>query len=543
MTVVASTLAHVAKRSGERGITSQITNCTNRSGRSHNINSATASLITGKPIAICKNNELSSFLRERYFLITDSSNSVKSSSKSVSSSRDKMRFDSSMVAANHRINYNLHNDVGLNNNYNNSTHVDKLHIKRQQQRYFTAQPSETISAAAATTNKKKATTMDDEYGEMTSEGSIYKHVCSKTGRSQFTLESGCVLEDAELRYQTYGKLNQTKDNVLVVCHALTGNASLHAWWGGLLGPNLPFDTSKYFVISANILGSCYGSTSPRSIHPQTGSVYGNDFPDISVQDTVRLQLKMLKSIGVRGVKCVVGGSFGGMQCVEYAAQAGTSTNPWNLDGSSSPFVRSVIPIGCGAAHTGWQIALSEVQRQAIYADPLWNHGNIDPNNPPLNGLSVARQIAMVSYRTQKGYEDKFGRRTRKSSSETPTTPSLAYGSETKWEIKSYLKYQGQKFLSRFDPVTYVKLTEQMDSHDVGRNRGGKKVALSSVEIPALVLGIDSDVLYPLNEQKELVELLPQGTLGVIRSDAGHDGFLLEQDQVGRFIKDFLEKNY
>ena len=393
----------------------------------------------------------------------------------------------------------------------------------------------------STTTKASSSTksgMDDEYGEMTTDGDTYVHP------SPFILESGQTISEAQLRYMTYGTLNEAKDNVIVVCHALTGNASLHSWWGDLLGPGQAFDTSKYFVVCSNILGSCYGSTGPSSINNSTQSIYGMSFPDVSVQDTVRLQLHMLQDeLNISSIKCVIGGSFGGMQAVEYAVQAGTISSPFAVDdedGRATPFVRSVMPIACGAAHTAWQIAISEVQRQAIYADPKWNGGDVDANDPPSKGLSVARQIGMVSYRTAKGYETKFGRKLRDDvNDDSGETKSAPYGSNAKWQVKSYLEYQGYKFLSRFDPVTYVKLTEQMDTHDVGRNRGGKVEALSSVKIPAMVLGIDSDVLYPLHEQEELAALFPNGELRIIHSEAGHDGFLLEQDQVAANISDFL----
>jgi len=389
--------------------------------------------------------------------------------------------------------------------------------------------------------------MDDEYGRMTSEGYTYVHP------RPYVLESGQVLPRAELRHVTYGELNAARDNAVVVCHALTGNASLHAWWGDLLGPGQALDTSKYFVVCANVLGSCYGSTSPASRRPDASAAgeadeekkddassrgtYGINFPDVSVRDTVRLQLHMLRDdLRINSVKCVVGGSFGGMQVVEYAAQAGTISSPFAVDdasGRATPYVRSVVPIACGAAHTAWQIAISETQRQAIYADPKWNGGDVDPSDPPLAGLSVARQIGMVSYRTARGYEKKFGRKLK-------ATTDPPYGSKAPWQVKSYLEYQGYKFLSRFDAVTYVKLTEQMDTHDVGRGfKGGKEEALGDVHIPALVLGIDSDVLYPLYEQRELADLFPNGTLGVIESEEGHDGFLLEQEQVAKYIVEFL----
>lgn len=376
--------------------------------------------------------------------------------------------------------------------------------------------------AAAAQHRSFSQEMKDEYGEMTADGDSYI-------KENFVLENQIVLPQAELRYQTYGTLNQAKDNVLVVCHALTGNASLHGWWGGLLGENKAFDTSKYFVVCCNILGSCYGSTNPQSINPITGSPYGVDFPDVSVKDTARLQLLLLKEeLGISSIKSVIGGSFGGMQTMEFAVQGGSSLGDFRAE-DGSPFVRSVIPIACGAAHTAWQIAISEVQRQAIYADPNWNTNPINATK----GLEIARQIGMVSYRTPQGYRGKFGRQVR-------TEKSPPYGSNATWQVKSYLEYQGIKFIDRFDPITYVKLTEQMDSHDIARNRGDSVVdVLQKIEIPTCVLGIDSDILYPLSEQEEIAGNIPNAELKIIHSEDGHDGFLLEQDQVGGHIVDFL----
>ena len=395
--------------------------------------------------------------------------------------------------------------------------------------------------------------------------------------------------------------------MLVICHALTGNASLEAWWGDLLGPGKAFDTDQYFIVCCNILGSCYGSVGPSSVRPgfdnsnnnnvskndiipigiprntSGQAIYGMDFPDVSVRDTVRLQLLLLKhALKINSVKCVIGGSFGGMQVMEYCVMAGATrpvgavggggggggggsgvvqaaqgieNSPPSLvvggvgdskgvaaygigefvtkrNGRIEPFVRSAVPIACGAAHTAWQIGISETQRQAIYADPKWSNGRYDPHDPPSVGLSVARQVAMISYRTPLGYHKKFGRALTDEAGPN-------YGSKAPWQVKSYLEYQGKKFVERFDPVTYVKLTEQMDSHDIGRGRGPIDKVLSHVEIPVCVLGIDSDVLYPLREQEELVQSMPNAELKIIHSDAGHDGFLLEQDQVAAHIKSFL----
>ena len=200
--------------------------------------------------------------------------------------------------------------------------------------------------------------------------------------------------------------------------------------------------------------------------------------------------------------------------------------------TGSPFVRSVVPIACGAAHTAWQIAISEVQRQAIYADPNWEK---DPMNAT-KGLEVARQMGMISYRTPQGYRGKFGRQLQHDD-------SPLYGCDASWQVKGYLEYQGVKFIDRFDPITYVKLTEQMDSHDISRNRGESVVdVLQKIEIPSCVLGIDSDILYPLSEQEEIAANIPGSELKIIHSEDGHDGFLLEQDQVARHIVEFLDAN-
>mmetsp|Transcript_23286 Transcript_23286/g.38577 ORF Transcript_23286/g.38577 Transcript_23286/m.38577 type:complete len:489 (+) Transcript_23286:146-1612(+) len=425
--------------------------------------------------------------------------------------------DPSMISANHRIGAT----TGASNRFMDTTALSTRHF-------------------SANAKPAHGSSMDDEYGKLTDEGKTF---CLP----HFELENGVIMEEAQLRYQTYGKLNpDTRDNVIVVCHALTGNASLHSWWGDLLGPQKAFDTSKYLIVCCNILGSCYGSTSPQSINPKTNRPYSTDFPDISVQDTVKLQLLLLQNeLLIKSVKSVIGGSFGGMQAVEYAVQAGRTGGDFTEDATGNddnapPFVKSVIPIACGAAHTGWQIAVSEVQRQAIMADPHWTSGRPELATA---GLAVARQIGMVSYRTAHGYDSKFGRKLqhKKWATKDEIEAAPLYGSKVKFQAQSYLQYQGEKFLSRYDPVTYVKMTEQMDSHNIARGRDGDTLAdvLATVEIPALVMGIDSDVLYPLEEQEQLADGLPHGTLKIVASANGHDGFLLEQDQVGNNIIEFL----
>ncbi|GMH70872.1 hypothetical protein TrLO_g3490 [Triparma laevis f. longispina] len=353
--------------------------------------------------------------------------------------------------------------------------------------------------------------MADEYGAMSSNGLTYEH------EGPLTLESGEILPHAQLRYNTYGTLNSTSSNVLLINHALTGNSDLASWWGDMLGSGKSFDTDKYFIVSANILGSCYGSTSPTSVNPETGEVYGREFPSVSIRDTVKLQGELLESLGVKSLKSVIGGSFGGMQTLEYLFTGQ----------ENGPPTRSSIPIACGSHHTGWQIGISELQRQAIYADPNWKHNPMEAKK----GLEVARMIGMISYRTPHAYEEKFGR--------AVTSESKPYGSDAEWNVKSYLEYQGSKFLTRFDPITYVKLTEQMDSHDLARGRGEMEEVLGRVEVKTMVVGIESDVLYPVEEQRRLSEGISGSELVIVKSDAGHDGFLLEQEEVSKNVTRFL----
>jgi len=375
--------------------------------------------------------------------------------------------------------------------------------------------------------------MEDEYGAMDDGGLTYNY------DGVYNLDLGGSLKNPRLRYQTYGKLNEAKDNVLVVCHALTGNASLHSWWPSILGPNLAFDTSKYLIVCANILGSNYGSTSPLDQEEDGGEAYGMSFPDVSVRDTSRLILHLLASMGITSVKSVIGGSFGGMQALEMALISHASDH--------LPEVRSCCPIASNVAHGAWQIGISHVQREAIAMDPQWQKGEYSQAKV---GLSLARQIGMISYRTRAGYEEKFSRDLVEVEDESPLK---------NFQVKSYLNYQGQKFLTRFDPLVYYKLTEQMDTHDVYRNRSSDVLSELGESIPSLTIGISSDVLYPIEEQVELFQKLSNagehdinkcsenapvqvGNTHFLQvpSNAGHDGFLLEQAQVNHALTNFLE---
>lgn len=349
--------------------------------------------------------------------------------------------------------------------------------------------------------------MKDDYGNLDSCGETYI-------AQNFELECGQILKEAHARYNTYGELNSSKSNCIVVCHALSGNSRLDQWWGSMLGPGRVFDTEKYFIICANLLGSCYGSTGPSSINPHTQAPYGRNFPKITIRDSVRLHIKLLRDyLQIHSVYSVIGGSLGGMQALEWTLLA-------------KDLVKSAVVIGCGAQHSAWQIGFSELQRKAIFMDQRWNDGNINFSDPPLSGLSLARQIAMMSYRTAESYATKFGRN---------------HDNSGNWQVQNYLSYQGKKFLDRFDALTYVKITEIMDSHDVGAfNRGGIQAALSSIRCPVLVVGMNTDLIYPIKEQEELASFIPGSSLKIIDTPDGHDGFLLEQDQVAALTVEFLD---
>lgn len=329
---------------------------------------------------------------------------------------------------------------------------------------------------------------------------------------KLTLESGRTLTDVPVAYDSWGVLNDEGDNAIVICHALTGNTRADIWWGPLIGPGAAFDTDRYFVICLNVLGSPYGSFSPLSTCSETGETYGPDFPALTIRDTVLAHREVLRSLGVSQVVLATGGSMGGMQALEWA---------FHRD-----LVRGIAPIAVGGRHSAWCIGFSEAQRQAIFADARWKGGRYVEQ--PESGMATARMIAMLSYRTRSSFEARFGRERQ---------PGL----EDLYSVESYLRYQGTKLVERFDANCYVHLTRQMDTHDVGRDRGDYRQALRSIEQPALVVGVDSDVLYPLEEQEELVTLIPDAELHIIKSSHGHDAFLIEFAQLETIFRDWLEK--
>ena len=436
---------------------------------------------------------------------------------------------------------------------------------------------------------------------------------------EFELESGVVIHNVSVAYKTYGTLSPGGDNAMVICHALTGSADVGDWWGPLLGgPGKAFDTSRFFVVCMNSLGSPYGSASP--VTGRDGDAanerYGPEFPLTTVRDDVNLFRLVLDDLGVKQIAAVIGGSMGGMLVLEFAY-------------FGSDYVRTIAPIATSARYSAWGISWGEAQRQSIYSDPKYDDGYYTFQDPPSTGLGAARMSALLTYRSRDSFESRFGRNTpdlsKKQSINSvprPTTPSSehwaihnhghknagsprAFASRTNsstalnasasaqaaktadlefhdasnpstpplrrtdstasarskplaqhyFSAQSYLRYQGEKFIKRFDANCYIAITRKLDTHDISRHRypegedeqsldpvSALHHALSLIEQPTLVLGIQSDGLFTYAEQQELAAHIPNAELKTIDSPDGHDAFLLEFDQVNRHLLGFLNRN-
>lgn len=323
----------------------------------------------------------------------------------------------------------------------------------------------------------------------------------------FVTEGGASIPKPTIAWQSWGQLNQARNNAVLVCHALTGNTAANEWFGGLFGAGKTLDPQKHFIICPNVLGSCYGTTGPTSENPETGHAYRADFPEVTIRDMVRLQQQLLDELGITGIEKVIGGSMGGMQALEWCLM------------DERP--QAAVLIGMSKRHRPWAIGISHTQRQAIYNDPNWDGGYYSEHQQPKKGLALARMIAMNSYRSPGDFDAKFSRR-------------LQDGSE-QFEVESYLSYQGKKLVGRFDAVSYVRLTQAMDSHDIARGRPGYEAITRPLDIPITVVGIDSDMLYPPDECRELAALLPNGRYEELQSSHGHDAFLIEFDQLNKVL--------
>ncbi|GJF17317.1 homoserine O-acetyltransferase [Mycolicibacterium cyprinidarum] len=344
------------------------------------------------------------------------------------------------------------------------------------------------------------------------------------------LENGEVIDDVSIAVQRWGELSPQRDNVVVVLHALTGDSHITGpagpehptpgWWDGVAGPGAPIDTDRWCAISTNVLGGCRGSTGPSSL-ASDGKPWGSRFPVTSIRDQVAADVAALAKLGITEVTAVIGGSMGGARALEWMI-----THP---DSVGAGLVLAV-----GARATADQIGTQSSQVSAITSDPNWQGGDYyGTGRSPDVGLEIARRFAHLTYRGETELDDRFGNTPQ--GDEDPRTGG-------RYSVQSYLEYQGRKLLARFDAGTYVALTEALSSHDVGRDRGGVEAALRGCSVPAVVGGITSDRLYPLRLQEELAELLPGcDALDVVNSEYGHDGFLLETDEVGQLIRRTLER--
>lgn len=330
----------------------------------------------------------------------------------------------------------------------------------------------------------------------------------KSGKP-FTLESGKTLQEWHLAYITYGSLNKAKDNVVWIFHALTANSDAAEWWPGLVGEGKLFDPKKYFIVCVNMPGSCYGSIGPLDKNPETNEPYYHDFPFFTPRDMIRMYQPLKEQLGIEKIKIGIGGSMGGQQLLEWAIE-------------EPDLFENIFPIATNARHSAWGIAFNAAQRMSIEADSTWKEKKPDAG---IEGMKAARSIALISYRHYETYHA--------SQSEHHIDKIENYKSE------SYQKYQGEKLGKRFNAFSYYFLSKGMDAHHVGRGRGSIENALHQIKAKTLAIGINTDILFPVSEQLFIGENVPEGNFTAIDSLYGHDGFLLEFEQIEHIITSFL----
>lgn len=355
----------------------------------------------------------------------------------------------------------------------------------------------------------------------------------------FSLEGGGSLSHVTVAYETWGTLNDDASNAILVCHAWTGDSHVTGpagdghptpgWWEGVVGRGHAIDTNKYFVVCANVLGGCQGSTGPASLHPDDGKPYGLRFPVVTIRDMVRAQASLADALGIRSWRAVVGGSMGGMQALEWAIMFPQR-------------VRALAAIATSAAASAQQIAWGSIGRRSLLMDPCYNNGdyyNAADDEGPWYGLSVARMVAQVTFRTDSRFNDRFGR-------ELSDSNLHEHGIDlfSRFSVEGYLDHHGDKLVRRFDANSYLYIGKAMDLHDVGRSRGGIDQALARITAPTLTMSIDSDILYPPYQQEYIQQRLRNGDSrnhhAVISSDEGHDGFLVETAAVSLQLSQFLD---
>ena len=331
-------------------------------------------------------------------------------------------------------------------------------------------------------------------------------------KKDFKLELGKSLPELNLYYSTFGRLNQDRSNVIWICHAFSGSSNFIEWWPGLFGEGLLYDPSKYFIICVNMPGSCYGTTGPLSTNPVTGQPYFHSFPELTNRDIIQSFILTRRHLEIDKIYTVIGSSLGGQQALEWAIM-------------EPDVIEHIVCIGANAFHSPWGIAFNETQRMAICQDATWS---MSTPTSGLNGMKVARAIALLSYRNYQTYKA-----TQSEEDIDKTSNFKAY---------SYQAYQGEKLAKRFNAYSYWILTKAMDTHNVGRNRGSVEKALKKIKAKSLFIAIETDILFPKEEQKFLSEKVNGASFGIIDSVYGHDGFLLEARQLTSMINRFYSRS-
>jgi homoserine O-acetyltransferase len=329
---------------------------------------------------------------------------------------------------------------------------------------------------------------------------------------QFKTETEAIIPGLEIAYNTYGTFNSDADNVIWICHALTANSDVEAWWPGMVGEGLLFDTRRFFIVCANVLGSCYGTTGPASLDPETGRPWLRNFPLITVRDLVNVHEILRNHLGIRKIHTIIGASIGGYQALEYSIMY-------------PDLIQRLVLLASGAKQTPWALAFSESMRLAMEADQTFSDG--DPEGGK-KGLKAARSIALISYRTVAAYNQ-----TQKEDDDEKLTS---------FKAATYQAYQGDKLVSRFNPYSYWCLTCLSDTHNIGRNRGGVISALKIIKAEVLCVGIKSDLLFPTEEQKLIASNTGNAEYAEIDSFYGHDGFLIETGLVTDVVRKFWNKS-
>ena len=362
------------------------------------------------------------------------------------------------------------------------------------------------------------------------DGGVWRSPAGKALR----LESGAKIEPLEVAYKTYGQLNAAKSNAVLVCHALTGDQHAGStnpvtgrpgWWDRVIGPGLPLDPERYFIIATNVVGGCMGSTGPASTNPKTGKPYGLAFPVITIADMVRAQAMLIEAMGIETLFAVVGGSMGGMQVLQWAADY-----PQKLF--------SAVCIGAAPRHSAQNIAFHEVGRQAIMADPDWRGGAYESQGVrPEKGLAVARMAAHITYLSEPALQRKFGRELQRD--------GLSWGFDADFQVESYLRHQGTSFVDRFDANSYLYITRALDYFDLAAQHGGvlAEAFRKARGVRFCVLSFSSDWLYPTAESRDIVRALNaagcRASFAEIETDKGHDAFFLDEPQLDRTLRGFF----